>query len=66
MSTFIRLGHSRFLFVVEPGTDRGTIEQVAHEFTRAWPESRLTIIAADEYHDASGEPIEMLKPGDLR
>lgn len=66
MRKFIRLEPRRFLYVVERGTSAEQIERMQLEFNRTWDDATLLIVTADEYLDATGQPIDTIHPSELR
>jgi hypothetical protein len=58
----IRVAAARFLYVCPPGTL--TAEQahaLAAGFAEWWPGASLLIVGANEYQDASGNPIDVYR-----
>lgn len=66
MTKFIRLAKDRFLYVTEQRMREDEQERMHLELMRTWPEATLVIVRADEYVDASGDPLTLIDPSELR
>lgn len=66
MAKLIRLARYRFLYVTDQRLTEEEVERMRIQMVRSWPEATLVVVQADEYHDASGEPIDIIRPEDLR
>lgn len=66
MIKLIRIDHGHFIYVVPPNAvSSETATRVTRQAREWWPNARILVVAADEYMDASGMPIDTIGPSDV-